>query len=649
MIKKTINTLPQDHEILSLTGHFTFPQLLLHQAERLGAEKIAVREKAYGIWRPYIWKEYLEYVKFVCLGLLSLGFKRGENLGFIIDNRPEWLFTSMGAQAAGGVIFNLFTSSLATELVHDLNRLEASFVFVEKRRDVEKLLAHRDSLTNLKRVIFIDPTNMMMYKDDPWLLSYSQLMELGKNFDKENPELFSDALWNGKSDDTAMLLMTSGTLGIPKPAMITHGNLMETARKWLENIRLSSSDNWVSLSPCAGIIEQTWCLGIALACGMTINFPETSESAMNDMREIGPTVIVNYPSFWESIMSLIKGSLDDSGPFQKWLYNHSFGIGKSIYDLESKGSSVPFNKRCLQKLYRAIITNPLMDRVGLLNVCHAYSGGYPISPEVIKFFRFNGLDLKQCYGLAETGGMFQFQTDDDYSTDTVGKPKSGTQLTISEDNEILVSGKFNFSAYYDDPETSSKTLKNGILFTGDAGYFDDNGRLAIIGRKEDILKNEKGLLFSREHIEIRIKESLYIREAVIWGKGKPYLIAFVGIDKENILRWAARQNISFHGYDEVIQHPEIEKLIKNEIYDLNLKLPEQMRIRKVIPIHKPLNMDGEFTKTGTARRKFLFEQSREILEAVYNDKESAMLRSRLRDSHDEIRIINTAIRIISVP
>jgi long-chain acyl-CoA synthetase len=637
------------YSILSAMGELTSPQILSRHAEKRGDDEVAIREKAYGIWQSYTWKEFHEYAKSVCLGLLSLGFKREENVGLITDNRPEWLFSELGAQAAGAVTVNLFTSAMGTELVYDLNRLNVSFVFVEDTRQAEKILAHREALPQIRRVIFIDPTGLTAYKDDPWLLSFNQLVDLGRRFETGNPDRFTIELWKGKPSDTAMMLMTSGATGIPKAAMISYENLMETAWKWLENVSLSSRDNWVSLSPCAGLIEQTWCVGTALACGMIINFPETSKSVMNDMREIGPSIIVNYPGFWENIMSLIRIELDESGPVRKWAYNRFYETGRAVYNLKSKGDPVPFLLKCLQVLFRRIISTPLMDRLGLLRVRHAYAGGNPISPEVVKFFRFNGLDLKRCYGLAETGGMFQFQKAGDLSVDTVGEPLSGTEITIAGDSEILISGRGIFSGYYQDHEAYDAVLKHGLLLTGDTGYLDHEGRLVIAGRKEDLINTGDGQVFSRYFIETRIKESPYIREAVIWGKGKPYLIAFIGIDVENTLRWAERHGIPSSDYADLLTHPGIEALIKDEITDLNIKLPNYMRIRRIILINKLLDGDEEFSKTGVARRKFLFEQYRDILDAMYSEKDTAALTGRLRDNNDDIRMIKTRIRIISVP
>jgi len=635
-------------DLLSSLEGLTSPQILAGNAERLGAGAIAIREKAFGVWQPYSWQEYLEYARRVCLGMLSLGFHRGENAALIIDNRPEWLFIELGAQAAGAVTVNLFTSTMARELVYDLNRVNASFVFVENRRQADKILAHRDALPNVRRVIFVDPTDMIALQDEPWLLSFSQLLELGKGMEEEDPESFTRELWLGKPEDTAMMIMTSGTKGIPKPAMVSYKNLMSMARRWLESVPLGADDNWVSISPCAGIIEETWCAGIALAGGMTINFPETLKTRMNDMREICPSIIVNYPGFWERLMSLIKNDLEGAGPLRRWLYERSFDIHRAVNDLKSGGKAVPVRLRCLLIFYSRIITMPLLDRLGLLGVRHAYSGGYPISPEVIRFFRFNGLELRQCYGLAETSGMFQFQHDDDMTTDTVGAPLPVADVKIAGDREILVSGRFIFSGYYQDPEATADALKGGMLYTGDIGCLDADGILSIIGRKEDIITAEDGRIFSRDFIETRIKESHYVKEAVVWGKGKPYLIAFIGIDFENAGTWAERHGIACHEYGELTRHPGIEELIRKEIHELNMRLPDYMRVRKIILMNKELDTDEELTKTGIARRKFLFEQYRGILDAVYADRSEAALVGRLRAANDEIRTTKTMIRIISL-
>jgi len=649
MGKKTRNTEAIKHDPLSSLGGLTSPQILAGHAEKHGDNRIAIREKAFGVWRPYTWKEYLRHARRVCLGLISIGFRRGEKIALIIENRPEWLFSELGAQSAGAVTVNLFTSTMSGELCYDLNRINASFAFVEDRRQAEKILAHREALPGLRRLIFVDPTGMTIYKDDPWLMSYNELLEMGNGLELEDPDLFNRELWRGRPEDTAMMIMTSGTRGIPRPALISHKNLMAIADKWLKNLPLNIDDNWVSLSPTAGLIEETWCMGIALPLGMTINFPETSGSLINDMREIGPSVIVNYPGFWEQLMAGIKTEIEESGPFRRWLFNHAFDTGKIVYERESRGNSAPLWLRAFNGLLRLVISIPLLDRTGLLNVRHAYSGGCPVSPEVIRFFRFFGLALKQCYGLAETAGMFQFQGDDDMSSDTVGRPLPGTDIIITHDREITVSGEFVFSGYYLDPEATSEALRDNRLYTGDIGNLDESGRLSISGRKEDIIIPEDGRVFSRDFIETRLKESPFIKEAVIWGKDMPYLIAFIGIDFENTMRWAKRRGIICHDYAELTEHASTEELIAEEVRDLNRRLADYMRVRKFALINKELDTDEELTKTGVARRKFLFEQYMDILKAMYTDEPEASLPVRLRGPNDDIRTVNARIRIISVP
>jgi long-chain acyl-CoA synthetase len=633
--------------VSSLKG-LTSPQILFRRAEKTGADKIAIREKAFGIWQPYSWGEYLEYVKFVCLGLISLGIKRGENAALITDNRPEWLFCEMGALSAGAVIINLYTSAMSTELVHDLNRLDAAYVIVENRRQAEKLLLHRTNLGHVRGVIFIDPDSMTIHKDDPWLISYSQLIALGRRLEEENPALFADELWKGRPEDMAMILMTSGTTGIPKPAMISYGNLMETATKWVENLSLTPRENWVSFSPCAGLIEQTWCIGAALASGMIINFPETLNSTTIDIREIGPSIVVNYPWFWERLMSFIKIEMEESGPFRRCVYNRACETGNAALELELKGHAVPLSLKIRRGLYRMVISSPLLDRIGLLNVRHAYTGGNPVSPETVRFFRIIGLNLKQCYGLAETGGMFQLQLDADPGIDTAGRPLRGTEASLTEDNELVVSGKFNFSGYYKDPETTSANLRNGRLHTGDSCAFDDHGRLVVMGKKEDMILSQENRKFSRDFVESRVKESPYIRDAVLWGKGKPYLTAFIGIDFDNVKRWADRQGVPVSDCQELISHPAVEGLIRDEIYNLNSTLTAYMRIRKIILINRMLESHEEFTRSGMARRKLIFEQYRDVLDVMYSGKDAAALTGRVRYGNDDIRTVKAEIRIITV-
>ena len=638
-----------DEEVLTSLDQYTFPQILLRQAERLGSEKIAIREKAYGIWQTIDWRDYLRYTKLVALGLHSLGLKRGENVALILDNHPEWLFSELGAQAVGAVTVPLFTSAVAKELASGLNRVQAAYVFVQDQEQVDKLLSCREDLSHVRCLIYVDPTGMRTYSDDPWLISFSQLLELGEDIDKEQPERFNKELWEGKPDDIALMLMTSGTTGMPKLVMLSHENFTEMARKWLETAPIGIGDNWISITPTAWIVDQFWGVGITLSGGMAMNFPETFETAVEDFREIGPTVIVSSSRFWEELASKIRVKINDAGFIKRFLYDFSQKTGGEMVDLESERKQIPTRLKVLRWLTTRIVSRPLLDRVGCLGFRAAYTGGHPISPDVIRFFRANGLNLKQCYGLTEAAGIFQVQPDDEVKPETVGKPLPRTEVKITEDQEVLVSSKSNFVGYYENPEATAEALKDGWFHTGDAGYYDDDGHLLIIGRKEDIMRTKEGEAFSPDFIETRLKFSPYIQEAVIWGEDQPYLTAFINIDFGNVGNWAEERKIPYTTYTDLSQQPPVEELIRGEVQQVNNQLPNPMQLAKIILLYKLLDADEEeLTRTGKVRRKFVFEQYKELIDAMYADKTELPVKSQVRYRDGQVGTIETSVRILTV-
>jgi len=638
-----------DQETLSSLDQYTFPQILSRQAERLESNRIAIREKAYGIWQTYNWRDYLHYAKLVCLGLISLGLKRGENVGLIFDNHPEWLFSELGAQSAGAITIPLFTSAISKELVHGLNRIKAAYVFAQDQEQVDKLLENRDELSHVRRLIYIDPTGMRTYGADDWLISFSNLLKLGEDLDKEQPDLFTGELLEGKPDDVALMLMTSGTTGEPKLVMLSHENFVEMARKWLETAPIGIGDNWISITPTAWIVDQLWGVAITLSGGITMNFPETLETAMEDFREIGPSVVLSASRFWEDLASKIRVKINDSGFMKRSFYNLAQKIGGAVVDLESDKKPIPSHLKLLKRLSTRIVSRPLMDRVGCLGTRTAYTGGHPISPDVIRFFRANGLNLKQCYGLTETGGIFQVQPDGEAKPETVGTSLPRTEIRITEDQEVLVSSKSNFVGYYENPEATAEALVDGWFYTGDAGYYDDDGHLLIIGRKEDIMRTQEGEAFSPDFIETRLKFSPYIKESVIWGEGHPYLTAFINIDFGNVGNWAEDRKIPYTTYSDLSQQPAVEEMIRGEVREVNSHLPKPMQLVKFILLYKLLDADDEeLTRTGKVRRKFVLGQYKELIDAMYSDKTELPMKGQVRYRDGHVGTIETTARILAV-
>ena len=630
-------------------GEFTLPQILSRQAERLGSEKTAIREKAYGIWQAFNWKEYFLYTKLTALGLFALGLKRGENVGLILDNHPEWLFSELGAQSVGAITIPLFASAVAKELVQGLNRVGAAYVFVQDQEQVDKLLSLRDKLHHVKTIIYIDPTGMRAYKDDPWLISFNQLLELGEDLDNEQPDLYIKELWEGRPDDVALLLMTSGTTGKPKLVMLTHENFTETASKWIETAPIGVGDNWISITPTAWIVDQMWGVGITMCGGLIMNFPETSETAVDDFREIGPNVIITSSRFWEDLASTIRVKISDSGFIKTALYNLSQRLGGRIVDLESEKKRIPLRLNALHWFMIRTVSRPLMDRMGCLQFRVAYTGGHPISPDVIRFFRANGLNLKQCYGLTETGGIVQVQPDEEVKPETVGKSLPGIEVKITDDQEVLVLSKSNFVGYYNNPEATAEVLKDGWFYTGDAGYFDDDGHLVIIGRKQDIMRTNEGEAFSPDFIETRLKFSPYIKEAVIWGEGHEFLTAFINIDFGNVGNWAEDRKIPYTTYTDLSQQTAVEGLILGEVGEVNRQLPDSMKLARIILLYKLLDPDDEeLTRTGKVRRKFVSEQYKALIDAMYADRTELPIKGEVRYRDGTVGVIETTVKILTL-
>jgi long-chain acyl-CoA synthetase len=627
----------------------TLPQVLALQAERLGPGAIAIREKALGIWQTYSWTDYFRYVRHVGAGLLALGLKRGECVGIIANNHPEWLFGELGVQSVGGVSLNLFTSSVSEELCLALNRVQAACVVVQDQEQVDKLLESRHKLPHVRRVVYIDPTCMRTYGDDPWLLSFQDLIRRGDAFDREYPDRFAAELHRGGRDDCALMILTSGTTGMPKLAMLSHRNLTAIAASWVEAVKIMPGENWISMSPPAWIVDQMWGVGVALVGGMTMNFPETQETVLEDFREIGPSLLISASRFWEDLASRILVKMSDAGLLKRRCFEWAKKIGEMVTAHASRNNGTPWFLNILHRLAAWTVYRPLLDRTGCANLRSAFTGGHPISPDVIGFFRTIGLNLKQCYGLTEAGGIFQIQPDDQVKLETVGKPVPGVQVRISEDQEVLVRSGSVFSGYYQDFQATEAAFQEGWLRTGDAGYIDKDGHLLIIGRKEEIIRNKSGDAFSPDFIETRLKFSPYIKEAVVFGEGRPYITLMVNIDFGNVGVWAEERMIPYTTYMDLSQQPAVAELITGEIRKVNEQLPEVMKVRKFFLLYKLLDADDEeLTRTGKVRRRFVYGLYLKLIESMYRDQAEVDVKAKVQYRDGQIGKVETRVKIISL-
>lgn len=634
---------------VSALAKLTLPQILAKQAERLGTTKIALREKAYGIWQTFSWLDYFRFVRNAAMGFLDLGLRRGEHIGIITNNHPEWLFSQLGCQAVGAVPLNLFTTSIAEELTPSLKRIQAAFVIVQDQEQADKMLECRKKLTHVRRVIYLDPTGMRSYRSDDWFISYAEFLERGDNLNSRDPERFEAELLRGRSKDTALMIQTSGTTGMPKLAMLTHRNFTAIAEQWLAAVPLETGSNWMSLTPPAWIVDQMWGAGVALLGGLTMNFPETPETIQTDMREIGPETLITSSRFWEDLASRIRVKIGDAARLNRWVFQIAEKVGRAAVEHEIRKQPIPIALDILRKIFSQLVYRPLLDRVGCSKLKNAFTGGHPISPDVIGFFRAIGLNLKQCYGLTEAGGIFQLQPDGEVKLETVGKPLPATAVRLSEEQEVLVKGESVFAGYFMDFRATDEAFRDGWLRTGDAGYIDSDGHLLIIGRKEEIMRNKEGDAFSPDFIETRLKFSPFIKEAVIFGEGRPYITALINIDMGNVGNWAEERMIPYTTYTDLSQQEPVKMLIREEVEKVNRQLPDFMKIRRFILLYKMLDADDEeLTRTGKVRRRFVYGLYVKLIEAMYGKEKEIDVKSRIRYRDGKVGTVETRIGIVNL-
>lgn len=598
----------------------TIPQLLRLRAAEFG-DKAALREKEMGVWRSYSWLSYLEMVRCSGLGLLALGFTRGDKLAILSDNIPETLFLAIGAQAVGGVSTAVYQTSLPEEIAGILDYLQATVVFCSDQEQVDKLVEVRHKLPGVARVIYEDPRGMREYGSDPWFMAVEELYRLGEERHRLEPQRFDQLLAQGRPDEVCHLCLTSGTTGLPKGAMLTHRNYINMGLQLTEVDPLEESDEYLSFLPFAWIGEQMNSFGVALVSGITVNFPESVETAMEDLQEIGPHFMFGAPRIYEAIRAKIWLKINESYRFNRLLYNFFMNIGEKAAGYRMSGRSLPIGLGLMAWLGRQLMFRPLVNQIGFLRLRRAYTGGAALGPELFTFYQAIGVNLKQIYGQTEIVGIAYMHRDGDVRPDTVGKPLPGTECRIAESGEILSRSLSVTPGYFELPEKTAELLEGGWLHSGDAGYIDAHGHLVVIDRLADVMHNRQGEMFSPMYLENRLKFSPYIKEAIIFGDRQDYVATLINIDPTVVGKWAEDRGISYSTYMDLSARPEVAELIHGEVTRINEAAEKpHFRIHRFAVLYKLLDMDdGELTKTGKIRRTFVTEKYRDLYQALYDE------------------------------
>jgi len=635
----------QDHLL-----QYTIPQLLRWRVHNTG-DKVALREKDFGCWNSYSWDQYYVFVRMAGLGLKKIGFEKEDKLAIISDNIPETLYMAIGAQAVGGVSSAIYQTSLPEEIGGILEYLGVSIVFCSDQEQVDKVAEVRGKIPGVKKVIYEDPRGMRSYQTDPWFMSIEELYRLGEEEHLENPELFDKLVEAGKPDDVCHLCLTSGTTGLPKGAMLTHRNYINMGLQLTQVDPLEDTDEYLSFLPFAWIGEQMNSFGVAMASGIAINFPESVETSMDDLKEIGPHFMFGAPRIYETIRSQIWLKIDESYWLNRIFYHYFMKIGEEAAEYRMSGRPMPGRLRLLAWLGKQIIFRPLVNQIGFLRLRRAYTGGAALGPELFTFYQAIGVNLKQIYGQTEIVGIAYMHRDGDVRPDTVGKPLPGTECRISEEGEILSRSDSVTPGYYKLPEKSAELLEGGWLHSGDAGYIDEHGHLVVIDRISDVMHNSNGEMFSPMFLENRLKFSPYIKEAVIFGDKKDYVAALINVDPIVVGKWAEDRGISFSTYMDLSFRPEVAELIEGAVQEINKNSEKpHFKIKRFALLYKLLDMDdGELTKTGKIRRKFVREKYHDLYESLYDENMSEKRVEAFYQYQDgQTTTVDTTIRFYSM-
>jgi long-chain acyl-CoA synthetase len=626
----------------------TLPRLLQRNARELG-RRTAIREKDRGIWQSYSWSEYHGHVRDFALGLAALGFRRGDRLSVIGDNRPRLYWAQVAGQCLGGVSVPVYQDSIAKELAYVWNHADVAIIVAEDQEQVDKVLALREQLPALRYVIYDDARGMLHYRQD-WLKSFADVEALGQEFARTNPGHFESAIEQGKPDDLAFVCYTSGTTGNPKGAMLTHTNAIESARIVLQVEDIRPDDDWLAYLPMAWVGDAFYTLVLSLVVGFCANCPESPETVQRDLRELGPTTVLAPPRIWENMLTAVQVRAADSPPLKRWVFQRFRRVAEQAEILRTDGKPLPLGVRLGCALGEFFVYGPVRDQLGLRRARWALTGGAPLGPDTFRFFRSIGVNLKQVYGSTETTGLVSLQPSAEANPTTAGRPCPGIEVKIADKGEVLVRSANVFRGYLKNDEATREVIDgDGWFHTGDAGFIDPRGHLVIIDRAKDVGTLSDGTPFAPQFVENKLKFSPYIREAVAFGDGKPFVTAMIAIDMNTVGNWAERRSIAYTSYMDLSQKPEVCALIAEEIRKGNETLPEAGKVRRFLLLTKDLEADdAEMTRTRKVRRRYVAEKYATVIDAFYSGATEVALSTAITYEDGRQASIQSRVRIEDV-
>lgn len=624
----------------------TFPKLLKHNYHTYGDKRRAMRHKQRGIWQPLTWKDYYQNVKYLALGLRCLGFADGDKLLIVGQNAPQWYFAELAAQANHGVAVGAHPDLTAAEIKFIAENCAAKFALVQDEEQVDKFVQVKVELPLLKKVIYWNYKGLAHY-DDPMLMGYREIEQIGEQSDREHPELFEQNLESGNANNVCAIIYTAGTTGTaPKGVVHTYQSLRTTAENLLRVDPWNARDNVVPLATPASMTSQ--CVGIVchLLSTCTLNFAEAPESYQRDAREIRPSIVVQGARYWESQATRVEARMLGSDPLKRFFFRALMPIGYHMAEARDRTQKPGLFNKLFYPFADRILFMPIKASLGLSNARICYSSGAALSADAVRFYHALNLPLKNLYSTTETG-FLTWANDDDIRSDTLGTLHPGTECKITSAGELVFRHGGMFVGYYNDPANTDQALKDGWFHSGDSGFIRKDGHLVFTDRLQDIVKLASGDTLTPQALESQLRSSPFIEDAWVFaGPNGAFTSAIIVIHYRNVSRWAGQRKVSHTSFADLSQKAAVYELIKQSIERVNSSLPSGARIERFVNLHKEFDPDeGELTRGRHLRRSFLKERYGDLINAIYSDKTEVSIEPRGDHRDGRMTMTKTSVTI----
>ena len=605
----------------------SIPALLARNAQDLG-DKPAYREKEFGIWQSWTWSEVLYQVDSLALGLLTLGAEKGDHIAIAGRNRPYLYWSMLAAQSIGAVPVPIYQDAVGDEIAYVLDHCNARFIVAGDQEQVDKVIDIQDNLEGLEHIIYLDARGLRKY-DHSKLTQFQKLQETGRQLEPTLSAELAQRKAKMTYDDTCVMLYTSGTTGRPKGVVLSNRNVIETSKNSSQFDELGPGEEVVAYLPMAWVGDYIFSIGQAVWTGFCVSCPESQETMMTDLREIGPSYYFAPPRIFENQLTNVMIRMEDASRLKKWMFKKAMAHAKLVGPALLSNQTVSLIDRIKYWFGDKFIYGPLKNTLGLSKVRVGYTAGEAIGPELFDFYRSLGINLKQLYGQTEATVYITMQPDGEVNANTVGVPAPGVEVRVDDSGEIYYRSPGVFVEYYNNPESTASTKdEDGWVATGDAGFFEESsGHLRIIDRAKDVGKIADGRLFAPKYVENKLKFYPNILEAVVFGSDREYCSAFINIDLNAVGNWAERNNIAYGGYQELSQHPAVLDMIQNHIEETNQSIADDpmlsgCQVHRFLVLHKELDADdGEMTRTRKVRRRIVEEKFLDLITGLYDGSE----------------------------